>query len=210
MPFPALESLLIGSILILPGFVHISIYEWLIPSPRRDFSKSIIELIGYGALNYVLLAPVIITRVASWIELSYAWWDFLIIFGIVVLIPVLAVGLRIRLSGSMKLAKMFGLEGSSSTPEPTAWDYFFRKQSHPCWVVIRLRNGETVLGLYGSNSMAGRYPNDQSLYLEAIHHPREDGGIGERAQGTNGALIQGKDIHLVEFFDLVDLEDQDD
>ena len=54
------DKLVLFLIFFIPGFVSIKVYDLLIPGEQRDFSKSILEVIGYSALNYGALSWFII------------------------------------------------------------------------------------------------------------------------------------------------------
>lgn len=37
----------------VPGFLMIRIYDLLVPTERRDFSKSVFDAVAYSAVNFV-------------------------------------------------------------------------------------------------------------------------------------------------------------
>ncbi len=59
----------------LPGFVSLKVYDALVPSERRDFSKGFYEVIAFSTLNNVLLFPLIRWIVGNGLDLSpYLTW----------------------------------------------------------------------------------------------------------------------------------------
>ena len=47
-------------VFFLPGFISLKIFDLIVPNPRRDFSKSLLEAIGYSALNFAALSWLIL------------------------------------------------------------------------------------------------------------------------------------------------------
>ena len=59
-----IDKALLFLVLVLPGFISIKVYELIIASDKRDFSKSILEAVMYSALNFILLSW-LITLISS-------------------------------------------------------------------------------------------------------------------------------------------------
>ena len=57
--FENTQTLTLFLFFFLPGFVSLKVYDSLVPSERRDFSKSIYEVVAYSTLNYALLYPLV-------------------------------------------------------------------------------------------------------------------------------------------------------
>ena len=49
------ERLFIFLVMLVPGFISLKIWDLLVPSERRDFSKSLVEAIAYSAINFAAL-----------------------------------------------------------------------------------------------------------------------------------------------------------
>ena len=54
-----IDRLVIFVAAVLPGFVSLVVFESLIPSAKRDFSKSLIEIICFSTINFIALLPFI-------------------------------------------------------------------------------------------------------------------------------------------------------
>ena len=52
-------------------------------------------------------------------------------------------------------------------PFPTAWDYYFDKRN-PSWVLVHLKDGTLIGGLFGDDSYATSFPTDGDIYLEKV------------------------------------------
>lgn len=57
--FEGTQTLTLFLFFFLPGFVSLKVYDSLVLSERRDFSKSIYEVVAYSTLNYALLYPLV-------------------------------------------------------------------------------------------------------------------------------------------------------
>ena len=57
-----ISDFLLFLIIFLPGFISLKIYDLLVPSAPRDFSKSFFEVIAYSALNYGFFSWLILWR----------------------------------------------------------------------------------------------------------------------------------------------------
>ncbi|HEX6340343.1 DUF6338 family protein [Umezawaea sp.] len=81
---------------------------------------------------------------------------------------------------------------------PTAWDHAFRDRD-PCFVRVRLKDGNWAGGWYGHGSYASSYPHPAELYLESARVMTPDGGFGPRVRGTAGLRLRAEDFDVLEF-----------
>ena len=87
----------------------------------------------------------------------------------------------------------------SHTPDPLAWDYFFR-QGHSCFVLVHLKDGKVIGGLYNGESFASSYPESQDIYLGEVWKVDEQGRFQSRIDATMGALVNHGVIDYLEFY----------
>lgn len=95
------------------------------------------------------------------------------------------------------------LKGRIVHPTPKAWDYFY-SLGKPVWVLVHLKNGNKIGGLFGDDSFASSFPNEQDIYLEEVWHVDEEGILLDKINQTAGLLINDKEIEYLEFFELDD------
>ena len=81
---------------------------------------------------------------------------------------------------------------------PTAWDHAFRDRE-PCFVRVRLKDGNWAGGWYGHRSYASSYPHPAELYLESARVMSRDGAFGARVLGTAGLRLRADDFDVLEF-----------
>lgn len=91
---------------------------------------------------------------------------------------------------------------------PTAWDFKFG-QEKAAWLIVRLKDGSTVFGYFGSSSFAGDEPQDRDLYLEEVY-TLDDSGQWTRVADTGGILIPATEIASVEFRGLTAVSEIED
>lgn len=86
---------------------------------------------------------------------------------------------------------------------PTAWDHAFADRE-PCFVRVRLKDGNWAGGWYGDRSYASSYPHPADLYLESARVMGADGTFGERVRGTAGLRLRAEDFDVLEFVEATD------
>ena len=84
-----IDKIVLFVILFIPGFIAIKVYDLLVPSERRDFSKSLFEVIGYSCLNFAALSWLIILIHSGSFHVRHKAWYFIFLFFIIFIVPVL-------------------------------------------------------------------------------------------------------------------------
>lgn len=84
-----------------------------------------------------------------------------------------------------------------SHPIPSAWDYFFSKQE-TAWVIVTLKNGKTIYGLYADRSFASSDPEERDLFIEKTYI-LEDGNVWIEDESSSGILLSQNEIETIEF-----------
>ncbi|MHB9148349.1 MAG: DUF6338 family protein [Candidatus Amoebophilus sp.] len=181
------------TILFLPGFVSIKVYDLLIANEPRDFSKSVLEAVAYSTINLAALSWFIWPLLAFHIYISYPLLFGLAAFVILFLCPALWPILYIKLIKSKWLA------GRIIDPVKRPWDWFFN-QKQPVWVIVTLTDGRKIGGIFFDKSYVSSYPLPEQIYLEEAWELDENNRFKQAAKGTKGVIIIGKDISTLEFF----------
>ncbi|MFZ5947463.1 MAG: DUF6338 family protein [Stygiobacter sp.] len=187
------EKLSLFLVFILPGFISLVVYDYLIPSTKREFSKSIIEVVCFSTLNFIVLSFLI------YLNLKYeSYNNSLIVFYLSLLIvfiimPALWPIIFVKFSNT-KFFKTYFIH-----PIAKPWDYFFGKKE-AAWVIIHLKNGKMIGGKYSTDSFASSYPDKEQIYLEEVWKLDENGVFISKIERTKGIIIIGDDISSIEFF----------
>jgi hypothetical protein len=183
---------------VVPGFILHSTFAMFVP--RRD------ERTDLTLLRYL-----------TWTSLNYAIWSWLvylvfhaafftahpvrsaIAWATIIFISPVVLGLLLAFLSQKEVArKALQRVGLNPIHEiPTAWDYKF-STTGPAWVLVTLKDGSSVAGLFGSGSFASSDPSGRDLYVQEVFRAVL-GGQWERVPRSEGILIQGEQIKHVEF-----------
>lgn len=189
--FETQSTLALFLVFFVPGFVTLKVYDLLIPSEPRDFSKSLFDAVAYSSLNFAALLWLIgIVRggeLAPWL-----WYTlmFVLLIGMPAFWPVIF----------LKFRKVPMVAARTPSPNPRVWDDIFSKRV-PYWVIVHLKDQRRIGGLYGAKSYTSHSPAPPEIYLEQVWNVNSDGGFtGSRVESTEGILIMGTEILALEFF----------
>ncbi len=181
-------------IVFVPGFVSLKVYDLLIPGERRDFSKSLFEVIGYSALNFAILSWLIILIHSKDFYGHHRLLYFGSLFLILFIFPILWPFVYLKLSSWNAFAKRF------IHPIPKPWDYVFGKRQR-FWIIVHLKDRRRIGGRYDTNSFASSYPANEQIYLEEVWELGEKGNFVKPVERSKGMVILGDEIVAVEFFE---------
>jgi hypothetical protein len=189
----SINSLLLFVIFFVPGFVSIKIHDLLIASENRNFSESMLEVIAYSAINLpfilLLLWPLLYYK---FYEFHPIFFSFVVFFNLLIF-PVALPIVYIKLINQSWLAK------NIISPVKRPWDWFFsKKQSF--WVIVTLKDGRKIGGVFSNKSYASSFPAPEQIYLEQTWRLDEENHFLEVVKRTRGVIILSSDISTLEFF----------
>lgn len=187
------DSLSLFLYFVVPGFVAMKVYDLIVPSERRKFGESLIEVVSFSMVNLALTFWIIAEINKPEFRSNNSFLYYAATFLVVSVVPA---GLAIA---THKFLTSRFLRGRMLHPTPTGWDYFFDK-GQSCWILFHLKSGTKLGGLYGENSFASSFPNEQEVYVQEIWRVDELGRFVEKVQGTAGTVIKRDDCKLIELF----------
>lgn len=190
---------------VVPGFICSAVISALVPRRARATDLRLLEFLTLSCLNYGL----------------WCWALFLIFradfmnrhpvftaVGLVAIIMVSPIGLGLAFGTASQrnwVGRFLGRFGFRTlNPIPTAWDYQFGR-AKPYWVMVRLKDGSTVYGLWGPRSFASDEPDNRDLYIEAVFRPTEHGEWAP-VEDSGGAWVTGEQIAVIEFRKLTEVD----
>lgn len=188
-----LDKLVLFLGFFVPGFISIRIYDLLVPSERRDFSKYLFEAIGYSSLNFAALLWLIILIHSENFYVHCKILYFIFLFIIIFIIPILWPILFLKLSTWTPIARYI------IHPIQKPWDYIFGKKE-AFWVIIHLKNGRKMGGRYDTNSFSSSYPSEEQIYLEEVWKLDKNDIFIESIERSKGIIVSAKEISSIEFF----------
>lgn len=178
---------------VIPGFISLKAYELLNPCSHKDSSKLLIDAIAFSCINYALLFWAIALVEKSQLNITHLFFYILFYLFVLFIAPVLWAALW------TKIRKSQFFQSYAAHPTLKPWDFLF-SQRKPYWVIVTLKNGEKIAGLYGENSFASSEPASEQLYLEEEWLLNRNGMFDRVVNKTAGILITAHEIVTVELF----------
>jgi hypothetical protein len=185
------ETLRLVFIYFVPGFISMKVYDMLVPSERRDFSKSLLEAVSFSSINFAILYWPLLAMQPDGFQLErQPLYSLLILFLAPSAWPFLL----------LWLMKVPFFRGRFVDPVLKPWDRFFQK-NEPYWVIVHLKDGRKVAGKYGKHSFTSTYPAEEQIYLEEVWEIEQSTGrfLG-KIDRTHGILVSHEEYQLLEFF----------
>ena len=182
---------------VVPGFVSLKTYELVFPGVPKDSAQQLIDAVAYSSINYALLLWPIYEIEKLTVRVSHpsAYAAFYVL--VLLVAPVLWVFLLKKL----RTTQFF--QGTLPHPIGKPWDYVFSQRKH-FWVIVSLKDGKRIGGLYDSKSFASSAPEAEQLYLQEAWELNSDGGFERPRSDSAGIMILTPDIVSVEFFNVID------
>lgn len=194
MDFLQIDKLILFLIFFIPGFISIKIYDLLVPSERRDYSKSLFEVISFSAINFAALSWLIIFIHSDNFYTTHIKLYFFSIFLILFIAPILWPLLILKLFSWKPIAKLI------VHPIQKPWDYVFGKR-RPYWLIVHLKDGRKIGGKFNYKSFASSNPAEEQIYLEEVWKLDDDGKFLGAVERTKGIIILSAEILSIEFFE---------
>lgn len=188
-----IDKLILFLIFFVPGFISIKVYSLLFAHEKRDFSKDLLEAIGYSALNFAALCWLIIPIHSSDFYMHHKVWYVVFLFVILFIAP---------MSWPFIFSKIITwkpVKKHTVHPIKKPWDYVFsKKESY--WVIVHLKDGRRIGGRFDTDSFASSYPSEEQIYLEEVWELDDNGGFVGAIDRSKGVIVLGQNIMAVELF----------
>jgi len=200
--FESAETLVLAILFLVPGFVIKSTECWFIAQRSLVPSRDWLGLLSLSLLNNTICFPLI--RILDQTRLIESnTWLFLGL-TVILFIPILLGLLFARFHTIQAWPDIFKRIGLSPThPTPNAWDWKFSQAwKAPMWLIITLKNEDTVAGLFASNSFVSSDIKERDIYIEQLYTIQN--GIWKRALENKGILIVKDEIRHIEFMEAED------
>lgn len=195
------NKLIVFIAFVVPGFIAIKVYELLSPSQRLDSSKQLVDAVSYSCVNYgILFYPIYLVeryKICEYHSNLYFFFYSIVLF----LFPIILVFVW------KKIRELDCIQQYTPHPIQKPWDYVFGKRES-YWVIVTLKNGEKIAGMYGLNSFASSAPAEEQLYLEEHWLLNAEGGFDRPAEQTSGIIILSSEILTVELIHSGESEDE--
>ncbi len=185
---------------LVPGFVYNSVVSSLVPQRGEQNQVSLLRFLTFSCVNYALWSWLIYLLVKSefftehLVRAAIAWG------GVTLLSPVLLgllMGHFSQKETMFHVLRRLGLKPIH--PIPTAWDYKFSITREPVWILVTLKDGSKVGGVFGSRSFASSDTTDRDMYIQEVYRVTAEGKWNS-AERNDGILLLADQIRHVEFW----------
>lgn len=205
MSFDTFNAVFFTAAFLVPGFIWSAVLSMLVSRKSTEPQMRAVEFLTFSCINYGLW---------SWLiyPLFYnEWWgEHPYVSGAALFVIAFASPIGLGLvSGWMAqrntvatVLERFGF--NTVLAIPTAWDYHFSR-GRPHWVIVTLRDGSRLYGLFGLESFAGDGPESQDLYLETAF-TLTDTEEWAPVEDSDGVWISAEQIAVLEFRKVYEVE----
>ncbi|HET7229230.1 MAG TPA: DUF6338 family protein [Longimicrobium sp.] len=187
-------TVLLFIVVVFPGMISINVYRVLMPARPLDWTTAVLQGLFYSAVNFVPGLPLLYLLLFGRDPLEHPVRYFVAALLVLIVMPMLWPMATVAAFKSNWLRSQFKIR------YPTAWDFFFDRCKSSL-VLVHMKNGALLAGLWGPGSYAGTFPNDGDIYLEKVYGI-DEGEIGEPLPNTRGVLLRKRDYEYVEFFEV--------
>ncbi|MBZ5552717.1 MAG: DUF6338 family protein [Acidobacteriia bacterium] len=195
-----MNQILVLLVFIVPGFIVIRVKRIAYPRAEEATLSIVLDSLALSSLVHAICFPIWYWIYASRSYATAPTLFVLQVFVILLLVPVLF-GILFNFSVRTDKARWLREFLYFPHPDPTAWDYHFRK-GRAYWIWLTFKNGQVMAGLFGPNSFAGSFPNRQDLYIEKLLSLDEHGKVKSLIENSAGALVRMDDLDRIEFFEI--------
>jgi hypothetical protein len=177
-------------IVLVMGVIGERVFAMLHPVEEKPIKDRLYETAFAGLASAVFAFPLLfLLSQATAVGASYYWAFVAIVAATPAILTIVVVFLWRVL---VRVGWVLG-------PHPTPWDdLFIRKPT--LWVIVHMKDGRRIGGIYASASRASLNPKPGHLYLEELWNLDANGGFVNKVPYSKGALFRPEDYSLVEFF----------
>lgn len=194
-----INNLILFFIFVIPGFISLKVWSLLVPSDQKRISDYIYEMVAYSSLNFVVVFLPLNNLYNSTFAETHPIFFYLIQLFFLLCLPV------VWPIGLYNLFNIDFLKGKINHPCPNAWEHFFGK-GDPCFVLVHLKNGNLIGGLYANDSYTASFPHKQDIYLTEVWKIDGEGHFIEKVKDTKGIWIDKDFFDYLEFFQISEEE----
>lgn len=184
---------------LVPGFVWCSMVAMLVPQKGEQSQISFLRFLTFSCVNYALWSWLIFLLIKSEFFTDHAVRSA-VAWGLITLISPVVLGL---LTGHfsqremvLRFLRRLGL--NPMHPIPTAWEYKFSSTTSPVWVLVTLKGGGRIAGIFGSGSFASSEATERDIYIQQLFTIHDD-GPWQAVPRSDGILIKHDQIQTIEF-----------
>jgi len=186
---------------IVPGFIMSAVIAMFIPQKQEQVQTLFVRFMTLSCINYAIWAWLFYIMLSTGFSKDHTY-RAAAIWVLVILISPIVIGIIVGfISKKHWLRGMLQKLGFNPVHIiPTAWDYKFYNTTTPQWVIVTLKDGSTVGGLFGGNSFASSEGPERDLFIEKVYKiPNDSTQQWQETEGSKGILLKSDMIKHIEF-----------
>lgn len=169
----------------VPGFIFFRVLTLFLPIKTYEISKSVLEIITYGAINYIFYL-----FLNESLQIEDNLFFKVAFFALIPIVLALVISCLLRNNHFRKLYDI----------APRPWDKKFLNEED-VYVIIILKDDSAVGGYFGKNSSVSWYPQEREIYIEEEWFvDREDERLSYKALDSDGIWVNCSDIKSLKFY----------
>lgn len=194
------SEILVLVLFIIPGFVLMRVKRLAYPTAESSTAGTVLDSLALSCVIYALASPLI------YLGYLHRWYvtkprlSAAIALLVLLILPATLGAAYVWFTKTGRM-RWLGVLLGFPHPDPTAWDYHFRK-GRAYWVWLTFRNGKVMAGLFGQNSFASSFPQQRDLYIEKLLRLDEHGHVVELIEQSAGALVMMDEVERIQFFEI--------
>lgn len=185
------EALDLFFLFVVPGVIAHRTYSLVSPGENKSLTDRSFELITFSLVHVTFFHGLY----AQVVELRSPLLARLAQLGMVVVLPALEAYLWFWTLKWRWFRELLHIPH----PAPKAWDYVFTR-SREYFVLLTLKSGERIGGLYGRNSFTSSFPHPEQIFIEQVWRLEDDNFINP-VESSAGAIIPFADCNSIELFE---------
>ena len=183
-------------VFIVPGFVAWRTYQWRRPQGEQKAADAIVDIITFSALTSLI-----------WYKSDWSSWPKTTGGALSLTLEIFVTPVLIALAYQY-VVEFSAARNWITSPHPRAWDFIFNALAHRktgvgqngLFLVVTLKNGDKVAGVFSEPGFASLWPYDRDLLLGPTWE-LTDGMPARLVAGSIGLYIDSASIETIEVFD---------
>lgn len=166
------------------------------PQREQAYQPAILRFLFFSCVNFAAWWPLLYNLIGEQYWLTNPFRGSVLIILVLLVVPFVLgsfIGFLVKNEWPYKVLRF--LKINILHPRSTGWDYIMEQAS---WVIVTLKNGSIIYGLYSTRSLASSIPSDKDMYIEELY-TCDDNGKWEQVTDSKGIWIPGDQIMYIEF-----------
>jgi hypothetical protein len=162
----SVEAIFVILAFVVPGFVMSVVRSQFATGRPQKGSEQVLGYLALSAINYAVFSWLVYILAATGFPHRHPGWAAFLWFTVILIGPaVLGAGLGIVIQRDLFRPFFARLRLQPVHVVPTAWDYQFGRLREAHWVLVKLKDGSTVAGFFGTRSFASSDPDERDIFM---------------------------------------------